>query len=249
MSIEPPLRDVVKGRFVLSFLRYAMLLSLRALTSSLVFLLSGLMAASAHAQELEELEPPTPIHEREPVQTPAEDARPRSTPRKERLGPLAITPSAAFALQLNLTNDRESMAAMGLWLGFNAYPSPSTHSLLLSGGIKIERHFNLYGDPIDVIPTLRVGYAWIKGNPELFKRRLLPRLQVYGIAGVRFGGERRERRYRGGIGAGVPMWLPASAYMCLHGLPIPNIVELIVEPALEEESGPLNVLFMIGIGL
>ena len=196
-------------------------------------------------------EPPPSLAERESDEASLELSPSR---RYDRPEPVSFawpdaTPSVAVNMQYNMTSDAVQKPGFGLWLGVNYYPWVDVFNTFWSAGIKIENNPDVYGKPIDFVPTLRSGFAWLNGSPKRFKNQLLPNLQIYGLGGWRVSrDEDRDSRLRAGIGISSPRLSPATAFMLLYGVPLPNQLEFWVE-APPSDISQWDALIAVGIGL
>lgn len=197
--------------------------------------------------------PPKPLYEEEPVPEPAPVRAHPSTDVDEDITGDAkltlpnLTPVANVSLGFNLTNPFLDAPAFGLFLGANYYPWPDKYNAFWSLGLKVEQNPDITHNPMSIVPTARSGFAWIHGDPEKFWNKLLPNLQLYGLAGWRLPLDERGARGRVGVGVGSPRISPASLLMVLHGVPVPNQAEVIME--FSPKFDAYDVVFLIGYGI
>lgn len=214
--------------------------------------LVALSACSPAWAQSDDRPPPEPLFEREDAPDHEQVARaPASTGDESGAYGLdwpALTPSVMLTSHMELTDPEVYYPGVGIWLGANYYPWPDTYNTFWSAGVKVESSQQLQGGRrVDVIPTVRSGFAWVRGDAARFDRRLLANLQIYGLAGWRIARRDHPARARAGIGVSSPRLSPATAYMLLYGVPLPNAIELVVDAS--PDLAAWDLLVQIGIGL
>lgn len=169
---------------------------------------------------------PPPLSERPTEVTQVEEQAP---PARD-YGWLNFAPSVALGASFSFTDSEIDKPGMSLWFGASYYPSPSKISPYLGVGLQIEAYYELERYPLDYIPTLKFGGAWLKGNPGSLYNQTFAYMHVYGLVGWRASiWDERHGAYRAGLGISSPVMSPAAAMMLLYGVPVPTQLELIVD--------------------
>jgi hypothetical protein len=191
---------------------------------------------------------PRPLYEQE---APDEDTSSQSKKPHKR-GGVGITPTAGGAILLHFHDEQPNRTekttySFPLWLGATLYP----HLGPVSPFISAQAGFDLtVGDTqtaVEYLPTMRLGVAILDGDPAKFETQALPVFTAYLIGGARYAPGAAHETLRAGIGISSPVIAAASLYLCANGVPLPNILEYVVE--IDAYTGaPLHTL-MFGIGL
>ena len=147
----------------------------------------------------------------------------------------ALSPTASLGASMSFTDDEIDKPGLAIWLGLSYHPKPARWSMYASLGLQIEAYYELMPYPIDYIPTLKVGLAWIEGQPSRLYPRTFPMMQVYALGGYRRSlVALRDGALRAGLGISSPAMAPAAAFLILHAVPVPTLLELIVDTHLGE---------------
>lgn len=223
---------------------------MRALHS--IIIAAAITTTHAGIASAQDPPPPKPLYEEEPTPAPAPQQRPSHDVGDDITGDATLawpdlTPVANVSIGFNLTDPYLDAPAFGLFLGANYYPWPAKYNVFWSLGLKLEQNPDITHNPMSIVPTVRSGFAWIHGKPEKFWNKLLPNLQVYGLAGWRLPLDERGALGRVGVGVGSPRVAPASLLMVLHGVPVPNQAEVIME--FSPRFDAYDVVFLIGYGI
>ena len=184
---------------------------------------------------------------------PAPDPRPTAP-----AGPLFfLTPTASLGIALALGDPAKDKPILGGHLGLSLYPLPRLAPLFLSATLRLERQTEVEGNPVDFLPTARLGVSWLPGDPSQdYLHILLPYAQVYATLSRRLPrtyktdlGRRlgRPGAWRAMLGISSPMFGSASAFMCAQGVPLPNTLELGVER--DDERQETDVIVTISISI
>lgn len=218
---------------------------------TLIILLAMCLTGSVgFAQERSALDapPPQPLHERTDIEhTQERHTTGQSIASDSEMRWPRITPTVAISGHIGFIDEEFDWPGFGLWLGANYYPWPDRYNAFWSVGLKLERNQELRDRPYAVVPTLRSGFAALKGNPFKLKNQLFANVQIYGLVGrhVPVGG--MPNFWRMGVGVISPRLAPANAMMLLWGVPLPNQVEIALDLAPDGQSK--EVLLLMGIGL
>ncbi len=192
--------------------------------------------------------PPTPLHAQRDVQEEHTHAPSSTTlPDDEAMNWPQIIPSVALMGHIGLIDEEFDWPGLGLWLGANYYPWPDRYNTFWSVGLKLERNQELRDRPHAVVPTVRSGFAALKGDPRLFKNQLFANVQIYALAGRHIPLQGMPNLWRLGAGVISPRLAPANAMMLLWGVPLPNQFEIAIDMA--PDRSQTEVLLMLGVGL
>ena len=197
---------------------------------------------AGYGSEFDDEQLPTPLYEREQQ---LEEAPARET-RVEAAHP-ALVPSASMSASFSFTDEEIDKPGLTFWFGGTFYPVPATLTPFVSAGLEVESYFEVASHPIDFVPQLKLGVAWLPGAPTAFKNQLLANLQVYALGGWRMSIlEGRPDAVRVGAGISSPALSPAAAYLVLHGVPIPTQVEVAMDFKLADGSQDWWIQFGVG---
>ncbi len=204
--------------------------------------------ASLQAMAQEQL--PTPLHERDDASADDVDtsrAYTRSKAQDDTLKWPALRPSVSLMGHLGLLNEEFDLPGYGLWAGFNHYPLPDRYNMFWSLGMKFEKNQELRTRPFSFVVAARSGFAWLKGNPFLFKNQVFANLQIYGVLGKHVPLPDAPNFWRMGVGVVSPRLAPANAMMLLWGVPLPNQIEFALDITPDGQQKELLILLGIGI--
>lgn len=186
-----------------------------------------------------------------------EDAQPEDKPAASTSGGyprggVGWAPSAGAAILLKFVDeipgrDEQTDYSFPLWIGATLYPSLGTISPFANLHLGFDFTVGDVRTTLEYLPTTRFGIAVLDNNPQNFESQLLPLFMGYVILGARYAPGEVSERLRVGIGLSSPAIVPASLYMCANGLPIPNIIEYVVELDLVTQRPQHTLMFGIGL--
>lgn len=223
--------------------------STRSATLALLLCVLITSPTRALAQQLgEDRPPPRPLVEREEEEEERAQERPRRrSGTDDELQWPRLRPSVSLMGHLGFIDEDFDLPGFGLWLGTNYYPWPDKYNAFWSLGIKLERNQELRHRPFAIVPTVRSGFAWLKGDPFLFKNQVFANLQIYGLLGRHIPAKQMPPFWRMGLGVISPRLVPANAMMLLWGVPLPNQLEVVFDTL--PDGSQKEILLMLGIGL
>lgn len=198
--------------------------------------------------EPEQRSAPRPLYEREAP----DEGTSRQRKRPHQRGGVGITPTAGGAILLHFHDEQPNRTekttySFPLWLGATLYPHLGTVSPFISAQAGFDLTVGDTQTTVEYLPTMRLGVAILDGDPAKFETQALPVFTAYLIGGARYAPGAPHEALRAGIGISSPVLAAASLYMCANGVPLPNILEYVVE--IDAYTGsPLHTL-MFGIGL
>lgn len=191
---------------------------------------------------------PRPLYEDAPSEDDSDSCSSSSYPR----GGMGWAPSVGAAILLKFVDeipgrDEQTDYSFPLWLGATLYPSLGTISPFANLHLGFDFTVGDVRTTLEYLPTARFGVAMLDGSPQNFESQLLPLFMGYAILGARYAPGSASERLRVGIGLSSPALVPASLYMCANGLPIPNIIEYVVELDLVTQRPQHTLMFGIGL--
>lgn len=188
---------------------------------------------------------PRPLYEQENRVEGQEEA-PEPAPSS---GWLNFAPSAAIGASFSFTDEELDKPGLAIWLGCSYYPKPSRITPFIGAGLQIEAYYELEVYPIDYIPTVKVGGAWLHGNPNRFYNQTFAYMHVYALGGYRRSVmDERDGAWRMGLGVSSPVMSPAAAFMLLYGVPVPTQLELLVDARQANGITQRDWWLQLGIG-
>jgi hypothetical protein len=230
---------------------FAHLCSIAALAAIMHTIASPAQAWAQWDERGDEL--PRPLFERGFDDEEEEAARAKRRSR-ERGGWFGIAPTLGAGYSLHFDQRQPNNAvrtghSIPIWLGAMFYPSVQERSLFGSLSVGLDHHLSLPRSSEDYWLNMHVGLAIFESTPHDFMSVLTPWLKAYGIVGLRHVSDERfeETRVRVGLGASSPQLMLVAAYLCFSGIPLPNIIEYVVE--IEPSSGQTHHLLMVGVSL
>ncbi|MEM1348894.1 MAG: hypothetical protein AAGI01_10085 [Myxococcota bacterium] len=171
--------------------------------------------------------------------------------QRARLVPLwawrNVTPSLAFYASFPSRETSRGVRRLptryGAFAGARLHPNPGRLSLYATPGMS----FEVGNGEADLIPTLRLGATYLGDDHQEYIRRMLPMVDVYGVAGVSLstGGEFSELRT--GVGLSSPLGVIVPLLTLGYAqIAVPNAVEFIIETNLGTRQQTYSLNFSIG---
>lgn len=190
---------------------------------------------------------PRPLYEKSGREAERLEAQDEAPPTSS--GWLNFAPSAAFGASFSFTDKEIDKPGLAIWLGCSYYPRPSRITPFIGAGLQIEAYYELESYPIDYIPTVKVGGAWLHGNPNSFYNQTFAYMHFYALGGYRRSLiDERDGAWRMGLGVSSPVMSPAAAFMLLYGVPVPTQLELLVDARAQNGVTQRDWWLQLGIG-
>lgn len=158
-----------------------------------------------------------------------------------------LVPSAGVAVVTHVIDPKFQKPGFALWGGAKLYPWLASWSPMVGLRAHIEHYNSAQDNPNDLWLTSRLGVSWIHGSRHNHMNTLLPYMDLYTIVGQRMWSSSRAHATRLGLGISGPVFVPASLFMMLNGVPLPNNLEVTID--LNHDTHAVDVVFILGIGI
>ena len=154
----------------------------------------------------------------------------------------SVFPTVGISAATRYIGDRGTAPSGDIWMGLRVHPLFGRVNPFVAVGVEMNVRPVRDERYTEIVPEIRVGLSYHRGPLDQYVNRLLPEVQVFGIAGWRTPNRHAGSAARVGIGISAPRIMPE--WTELPPLAAPTLIEVVFDTT--SSTGPREMAVRVG---